>query len=178
MGELSPNPHLLQCKWCEDGIMRRGRPRTSSGDPKTRCCCVPGLPCGGAREHLWAWRPGRNTSGAVGWGAPGRVGGAAAGVGRLAGPAPSTSQCLEAPEPARNPSGCGSAGTQRDECPHLVPTPFLRSRSELGSDLGIRPVRPQTGAARSCFLRTRLGGVPNGVRGGIAHLRPQGLCLT
>lgn len=39
-------------------------------------------------------------------------------------------------------------------------------------------MRPQTGAARSRSPRTRLGGVPNGVRNAVAHLRPQGLCLT
>lgn len=81
----------------------------------------------------------------MGWGAPGRVGGTAAALGREAGPAPSTSLCLEAPDLARNPSDCESAAAHPDECLHLVLNPFLRSWSELGSDLGIRPVRPRPG---------------------------------
>lgn len=113
----------------------------------------------------------------MGWGAPGRAGGTAARVDSVAGPTPSASLCLEASELARNPSGCRSAGAHRDECQHLVPIPFLGSWSKLGSDLVIGPVRPRTGVGvlvphELDWEVSQTGSVA------IAHLRPQGLCLT
>lgn len=179
-GSFSPNPHILiscnangaGCCKCRENVLRRASAteRPGAAALRTRPAVEP-------REHLWAWRLGRNTSGAVGWGAPGRAGGTAAGVDSVAGPTQSASLCLEASELARNPSGCRSAGAQRDECQHLVPIPFLGSWSKLSSDLVIGPVRPRTGVGvlvpqELDWEVSQTGSVV------IAHLRPQGLCLT
>lgn len=67
-------------------------------------------------EHLWAWRTRRSTSGAVRSGFPGRAGGAAPEVGRVADPTQSASLCLEARGPAGNPCSCESAGAHGDKC--------------------------------------------------------------
>lgn len=48
----------------------------------------------------------------------------------------------------------------------------------MGSDLGIGPPRPRTGAALSGSPRMRVGGVPNRVLSASGLLRPRGLCLV
>lgn len=161
----------------------RGRPRTSFGDPKTRRSCARGSPGSGAREASPGVETQAQYRGRSGMGGSGRAGGAAAGAGE-AGGGEWQSQHRALPFVPKSPSRLDTppavgrpAPTRTNAC---TESPLRSSRRwpELGSDLGIRPVRPLTGAARFCSPRTWLGGVPDGVCSATDDLRPRGLCLT